>query len=137
MKNIIISLIITVAMIGGVIVLAGNNEDSTADMATADMATGVENTSILNGVQVVTIRTEGSHFLPDITTASANIPTVLKINTNGTFGCKTVLVISSLDYRGNLPSFGETIIDIPPQQVGAVIHGTCGMGNHNFSIYFS
>jgi hypothetical protein len=65
------------------------------------------------------------------------MPTLLKINTNGTFDCSSALSIPSLNYQKYLPATGETLIEVPPQESGTTLQGTCAMGMYNFSVKFN
>jgi plastocyanin domain-containing protein len=88
------------------------------------------------GKQVIEIDAKGG-YSPRTTSAKAGVPTVLKVKTSGTFDCSSSLVIPSISYRKNLPPSGETLIDLPPQEVGYVLRGTCSMGMYNFEVVFS
>ncbi len=94
------------------------------------------NVSLVEGKQIVTITAKGG-YLPKISSAKADIPTILKIDTKGTFDCSTSLRIPSLGYFKNLPPSGETLIDIPPQKTGTSLKGICSMGMYNFSVNFN
>ncbi len=132
MKNIVISIVIAVALIGGAVMFSYGYTNSSASITKV-----ADNVSISEGEQFITINTTGSRFLPEITSAQASMKTTLTVITDGTFGCKATLVIPAINYRNNLPPFGNTVIQIPPQQAGAVIYGVCGMGAHNFTINFN
>jgi plastocyanin domain-containing protein len=129
MKAIIISIIISLLLIGSAFMLKGSNERELAEGASVD------NVSVEDGVQVIEIDAKGGYF-PRITKAKAGIPTVLKVATNGTFDCSAALTIPSLEYRKNLPPSGTTEIGVPPQEVGAKLQGLCSMGMYNFSVQF-
>ena len=131
MKTTAISIVIATALIGGAIMFAGGNKSPNADTSQA-----ANNVSIIDGKQVITINAKGS-YSPKVTTARADMPTVLKVATNGTFDCTAALTIPALGYRNNLPPSGETLIDVPPQKTGVTIRGVCGMGMYNFSIKFN
>lgn len=94
------------------------------------------NVSVVDGKQIITVNAKGS-YSPKVTTAKANMPTVIKMNTQGTFDCTSALSIPGLGYRSNLPPSGETLIDVPPQKAGATIRGVCAMGMYSFSINFN
>lgn len=93
------------------------------------------NISIVDGKQIIEINARGG-YMPRNTTAKANMPTILKVKTNGTFDCSAAIAIPNLNYRKNLPPTGETLIDISPQKVGTILHGLCAMGMYNFSVKF-
>ena len=130
-KTTAISIVIAAVLIGGAIVFAGDNKSSNADTLQA-----TNNVSIVGGKQIITINAKGS-YSPKVTTARADMPTVLKVATNGTFDCTAMLAIPSLGYKKNLPPSGETLIDVPSQKAGTIMRGICGMGMYNFSINFN
>lgn len=121
-------------LIGGGIFFgkAKNNNDSNSDINSEQ---NVNNVSIVDGKQIIEIRAKGG-YSPRTTTAKADIPTVIKIDTKATFDCSSALVIPSLSYRKNLPLTGETLIDLPPQKAGSKLQGLCAMGMYNFLINF-
>ncbi len=128
MKETIISIIIGAVVIGGAIMLSRGGAE------TAPVAQN--NVSIVDGVQIITIDAKGG-YAPQETIAQANIPTVINMNTRGTFDCSSALVIPAIRYRKNLPPSGETRIEVPPQKEGTTMQGLCSMGMYNFSITFN
>ncbi|MEI8175228.1 MAG: cupredoxin domain-containing protein [bacterium] len=94
----------------------------------------VNNVSVVDGKQIIEIRAKGG-FHPVHSIAKANVPTVLRVDTNGTFDCSSIIRIPSMDISENLPMSGTTDIDIGTQKV-ATIQGTCGMGMYPFDIKF-
>lgn len=94
-----------------------------------------ENVSIVDGKQVITITAKGG-YLPRNTTAKAGVPSVLKMDTNGTYDCSIALSIPSIGYRNNLPPQGETLIDVPAQPAGTKMRGICSMGMYSFTVNF-
>lgn len=129
MKAISISIIIGAMVIGGAIILSRGGP-------TAEIAGEQNNVSIVDGVQIITIDAKGG-YTPEESLAQANMPTVITMNTRGTFDCSSALVIPSIRYRKNLPPSGETRIDVPPQKEGTTLRGLCSMGMYNFSITFN
>ncbi|HXK39768.1 MAG TPA: cupredoxin domain-containing protein [Candidatus Paceibacterota bacterium] len=129
MKAIIISIIISLLLIGSAFMLKTSNEREFAEGASVDTV------SVEDGVQMIEIDAKGGYF-PRITKAKAGIPTVLKVATNGTFDCSAALTIPSLEYRKNLPPSGTTEIEVPPQEAGTKLQGLCSMGMYNFSVQF-
>ena len=126
-----ISIFATALLVGGIIILIGW-DNSSSDRVSSQT---VNNVSMVDGNQVITITAKGG-YLPRVTAAKAGIPTIIKVDTRGTFDCSSALVIPSLGYRKNLPPSGETFIDVPPQEVGAKLQGLCAMGMYNFLINF-
>jgi plastocyanin domain-containing protein len=98
-------------------------------------AVSTDNVSMVGDTQVITITAKGG-YLPRVTAAKAGVPTVLKMDTQGTYDCSVALSIPSIGYRKNLPPQGETLIDIPAQPVGTSMRGVCSMGMYSFTLNF-
>ena len=128
MKITAISIILASVLIGGIIVLSANKNSDDGKI--------FNNVSVVDGVQIITIKAKGG-YLPRVTTAQADIPTVLKIETLGTFDCSSALVLPSLGYRKNLAPSGVTEIELPSQKTGTNFKGLCAMGMYNFTINFN
>ena len=129
MKLTVASIILALIFIGGAIIFARNG-------AKTDTAVSQNNVSVADGKQIIEIDAKGG-YSPSITIAKANIPTVIKVKTQGTFDCSSALVIQSIGYRANLPPSGETLIEVPPQEAGSTLRGMCAMGMYNFSVKFN
>ena len=129
-KTTAISILVAAILIGGAIMLSSGGNDSNTNTASAN------NVSIVDGKQIITISAKGG-YSPKVTSAKAGMPTVIKVDTNGTFDCSSALTIPSLGYRNNLPPSGETAIDVPPQQSGTTMRGLCAMGMYNFAVNFN
>jgi hypothetical protein len=93
------------------------------------------NNVVKDGVQYITITALGG-YQPRSSTAKAGIPTKLVMKTDGAYDCSTSLVIRSLNYRGTLPSTGETVIDAGTPKAGDNLQGVCGMGMYSFAVSF-
>lgn len=132
MKINLIAIGIAVVLVGGAIAFSGPNGSGTD--ATQD-ANSANNVSIVDGKQVIAITAKGG-YSPRVTSAKAGIPTVIKMDTRGTFDCSSSLAIPSIGYRNNLPPSGETVIELHPQAAGTSMRGLCAMGMYNFSINF-
>ncbi len=128
MKYTIISIIIAIALIGGVIVLGKNKSSGTENNVPAN------NVSIVDGKQIIEIRAKGG-YAPRKSVAKAGVPTILRVNTEGTFDCSSSVRIPKLNISQNLPQSGVTDIDLGSSTVG-VLNGTCGMGMYPFEIEF-
>jgi len=130
-KVITISLIFTVLAIGGIVMLLRNGGTETS------IATGSQtNVAVVDGKQIIQINAKGG-YAPRVTTAKANMPTVINVQTNGTFDCSSALTVPAVGFRGMLPPSGVTPIEIPPQQPGATVKGVCSMGMYNFAVNFN
>ena len=129
MKATILSIIVAVGLVGGTLLL-------TRGGAASPGTGGAEsNVSVTGGVQTIDIAARGG-YSPRVTVARAGMPTIIRMNTKGTFDCSAALVIPRLGYRANLPPTGETIIEVPPQEPGNTIEGVCAMGMYGFSVRF-
>lgn len=124
MKGIILSVVISVAIIGGALYLSSRGGEGETN-----------NIRVENGKQIIKINAKGGYF-PRKTKAAADIPTVIRMNTKGTFDCSSSLVIPKLGYRKILPAEGNTDIELQAQKAGTKIQGLCGMGMYNFEISF-
>lgn len=129
-----IAIAIAVALVGGALLYAGVRGPG-GEPQIADDANNANNVSIVDGKQVIAITAKGG-YSPRVTNAKAGIPTVIKMDTRGTFDCSSALAIPSIGYQKNLPPSGETTIELPPQKAGTNMRGLCAMGMYNFSINF-
>jgi len=131
MKTTLSIILIAVIIISGLIFFSEKSLNTkNTDSKTAN------NISFTEDKQVVTITAKGG-YLPKVSTAKAEMPTVLKIDTKGTFDCSASLNIPSLNFSKILPPSGETLVEIPPQKPGTSLKGICSMGMYNFSVNFN
>ncbi len=93
------------------------------------------NVTIVDGTQIIEITAKGGYF-PRSTVAKADMPTILRVKTEGTFDCSSSISIPDLNYRANLEPSGVTKIEIPPQKSGTSFDGFCAMGMYNFEVDF-
>lgn len=129
-KITIASILLTILAIGGIFVLLRNNPqtDSVSNKQT--------NIAIVDGKQIIRITAKGG-YAPRITKAQANMPTVIQVQTNGTYDCSSALTIPAVGFRAMLPASGVTPIEVPPQRPGTTLKGVCSMGMYNFAINFN
>ena len=125
MKGNIIASIAAIAIIGGAFYFATKSPE----------VASTDNVTIENGKQIVEIKAKG-HYSPTLTAAEANMPTTLRVQTDGTFDCTSILRVPSIGYQHNLPSTGTTDIELPPQVAGATVQGICTMGMYSFKVAF-
>lgn len=128
MKPTIIAIIIGGAFVLGALILSRGNATPTDSLP-------IKNVTIEDGKQIVTISAKGG-YSPRVTEVKADMPTLLRVRTQGTFDCSSVLAIPSMNYQKNLPPSGVTEIEIPPQEAGSTFEGMCGMGMYQFEIAF-
>ena len=128
-KPTIIAIIVGGAFVVGAFMLSQGKTTSQAVTAPAN------NVTVENGKQIVAISAKGG-YSPRISEAKADTPTVLRVDTNGTFDCSSSLNLPSMNYQTNLPATGVTDIEIPAQKAGSTFEGLCGMGMYKFQIAF-
>ncbi len=126
MKSILVSIFISLSLIVGVVILSKNTSQTENVL--------VNNVSVVEGVQFIDL-TAKAGYSPRKSVAKAGIPTVLRVNTNGTFDCSSIVRIPSMDLSKNLALAGVTEIPLGSPSVG-VLKGTCGMGMYPFEIDF-
>lgn len=139
MKNTIISVIIAITLIASAIFFTSgktekNNNQEIKENSTVNKEIFKNNVSIVDGVQIIEIQAKGG-YTPRKSIAKANIPTILKFNTKGTFDCSSSIRIPSLGISKILPQNGSTDIDLGTNKIGT-LQGSCGMGMYPFSIEF-
>jgi len=128
-KNIITAIIVSVILIAFALIITNKSNQTTSQ------TTPVNNVSIVNNVQIIELQAKGG-YTPRVSKALAGIPTILRINTNGTFDCSSSVRIPTMNIFKSLPQSGTTDIDLGTQKVGK-LQGTCGMGMYPFEINFS
>jgi plastocyanin domain-containing protein len=129
MKKFLI-IMIMLAMLGGFYLLTKNNSGEPPVLQSQ------QTPRVVNGQQIIDLRAKGGYW-PRTINAQANIPTTLQVTTSGTFDCSAAFTIPSMNYRTNLPPSGMTSVEIPPQQKGSTLRGTCAMGMYSFAINFN
>lgn len=125
MKSTIVSILVAGVFIGGAIIISSRNQESNIEIP-------INNVSVNDGKQIVEITAKGG-YLPRKSVVSAGMPTVLRINTKGTFDCSSSVRIPSMNISQNLPPSGVTDIDLGVLSQG-VLDGTCSMGMYPFEI---
>jgi len=126
-KPVIISIVVSVLLVGGAFWLSARSSGGGGGSATA---------TIVGGVQYVDITAKGG-YSPRVIEAKAGMPTVLRMKTNGTFDCSASLVIPKLSYQKFLQPSGTEEILIPAEQAVGTVQGLCSMGMYNFQIRFN
>lgn len=126
--RVIISLAISAVLIGWAFWFVSLKPDATTNVA-APTAT------IIDGKQIIDITAKGG-YSPRVVVAKAGVPTVLRVNTNGTFDCSASVVIPKLSYQKFLKPTGTEEIAITAEQAQGTLQGLCAMGMYNFQIKF-
>ena len=123
-KPILVSIAVSVLLIGGAFWLATSSSGGSTGVATME-----------NGVQVIDIAAKGG-YSPRVITAKAGVPSVIRVETSGTFDCSASLVIPKLSYQKSLQPSGTEEISISSEQAQGTMQGLCSMGMYNFQIRF-
>lgn len=123
-----IAIIIAVGIIGGAILLTKSGSNNSQE------ASNISNVTIVDGKQIIEIKAKGG-YLPRVSIAKADTPTILRINTKGTFDCSSSVRIPSMNISQVLPNSGTIDIDLGSPKFG-VLNGSCGMGMYPFEIEF-
>lgn len=129
MKQAIIYTAIVGLLIGGTFAVLSKNKTGEGPASPAT------NVTIEEGVQIIDIQAKGG-YSPKRTVAKAGVPTVIRMNTSGTFDCSSAFMVPALDYRANLPATGVTEIEVPAQAAGTTLEALCSMGMYTMSISF-
>lgn len=127
MKPITIAIVVVAILITGASIFSDN-------LSIARDEASFNNVSVIDGRQIIEISAKGG-YQPRRSVAKAGLPTVLRLNTAGTFDCSTVLRIPALNLSQNLPPSGVTDIDLGSPEV-STLRGSCGMGMYSFAIDF-
>lgn len=127
-KNTIISIIISVALIGGTLYFISDRSPSSGGEVAQS-----QNVEIRDGVQYVTVTAKGG-YSPRVTEIKGGLPTKLVVKTDGTYDCSASLVVRSVGFQKILQPTGEEVIDLGTPKSGDNVQGVCGMGMYNFQI---
>ncbi|MCX8035042.1 MAG: cupredoxin domain-containing protein [Candidatus Dojkabacteria bacterium] len=126
----IVCAVLLVVLIGGMFVFMGGGSSDDGSVQGTQTASVDE-----SGKQVINITAKGG-YKPGVVTAKAGQPSLLKIKTNNSFDCSRAFMIPDLKISRNLPPTGETVIEIPAQEAGKELEGTCSMGMYSFKMKF-
>lgn len=130
-KNTIISIIISLVLIGGTLYFVSDRSASSGGAVAQS-----QNVEIKDGVQYVTVTAKGG-YSPRVTQIKSGIPTKLVVKTDGTYDCSASLVVRSVGFQKILQPTGEEVIDLGTPKSGEKVQGVCGMGMYNFQIKVS
>lgn len=124
---------IALVAIGILLVLFLNKgSDKTNDPSTP----APNDTQVVNGVQIINITAKSGGYAPRTIQATSGVTSKLKITSDNSYGCERAFRIPTLGISKTLPTQGVTEIDIPAQDSGKKITGTCSMGMYSFTINF-
>ncbi len=125
-------LVVVVSLLfGGYLVMqAVGSKGSGAKTVTIPVAG--DNVTVVDGKQIIELRAKGG-YTPRVSTAKTGIPTILRVDTDGTFDCSSSVRVPSLNISQVLPASGATDIPLGELATGT-LSGTCGMGMYPFEI---
>lgn len=123
---------IVVIVIIGFCALAWPKNSSTSQV----QGTSTDNITISDNQQIIEVTVRGG-YSPRSMTAKAGIPTILRMKSDGAYGCERAFGIRSLGISKTLPSSGNTDIDLGSQVAGTKLKGSCSMGMYSFVINFN
>ncbi len=129
-----VAVILVGVVVGSAILFVNKGNNSRTDL-TQKEEENMQNVSIVDGKQIITIKAKGG-YLPRVSVAKANMPTILRFDTSGTFDCSSTVRVPSMKISQVLPSSGSTDIDLGNPKLG-ILQGSCGMGMYPFEINFS
>ena len=129
-KNTVISIIISLVIVGGTLYFVS---DKSASRDAGSEVAQSQNVEIRDGVQYVTITAQGG-YLPRTSVVQPDIPTKLIVKTNATYDCSASLSIREVGFQKILQPTGEEVIDLGTLKKGGMVQGVCGMGMYNFQI---
>ena len=130
-KNTIISIIISIALVGGTLYFISDRSSSSGGEVAQS-----QNVEIRDGIQYVTVTAQGG-YSPRVTEIKGGLPTKLVVKTDGTYDCSASLVVRSAGFQKILQPTGEEVIDLGIPKSGDKVQGVCGMGMYNFQIKVS
>jgi Cu+-exporting ATPase len=123
-----VSVLVSLLLVGGALWFVTKDD-------TALLPSDGANITTENGTQIVDIAARGG-YAPRRSVAKAGMPTVIRVETKGTYDCSAALSVPEAGFRGVLPSSGTTDIPLSPQEPGAVVRGVCSMGMYSFEVVF-
>ncbi|MBM3700383.1 MAG: hypothetical protein FJW68_05645 [Actinobacteria bacterium] len=90
----------------------------------------------LEGKQIIEVNAVSGGYYPGSIKSKAGLPSVLRINSENSYGCERAFTIPQLKIKAILPINGITEIEIGEFEPGARLLGTCSMGMYSFVIEF-
>ena len=126
-KNIVIAILVSIGLIWILTYNSGEkNESQSGSSAVREE----------NGTQYVHILAR-SGYTPNQIDVKANMPTVLEVETKGTYDCSSSINIPQLGYQKALPPTGVTNIEIPEDKATGSLNILCVMGMYRATVNFS
>lgn len=127
------SIVVAAGIIGGTLIVT-RNSSGVSEIGNKGTG-GATAVSMEGGTQIIEVTAKGGYY-PNLISAQAEVPTILRMRTKSTLDCSAAFVIPSLGFRKTLPPTGMTEFTIPAQKKGSVLQGLCGMGMYSLTIQF-
>ena len=124
-----ISLLVVVVLIGGALFLSNKNSQVKGEDTSQYI-------SVENGIQVINVIANSQGYTPKSIEAKAGIETVLRMESQNTYGCERSFRIPSMDITEILPTQGSVDIPLGTPSKGENIFGSCSMGMYTLKISF-
>ncbi len=130
MKNtpLIISILLSISLIGLTLIFINNKSKVLGDTQSV--------VTFENEIQIVNVKATSKGYFPQKIEAKANTPTILRMESENSYGCERSFRIPSLNIIEVLPQEGSTDIDLGSPANGENILGSCSMGMYTFTITF-
>ncbi|MCC6639427.1 hypothetical protein IT409_02615 [Candidatus Falkowbacteria bacterium] len=128
-KNSLASLLISVALIGGMMYFLSDAKITEKNTPNAPS----QNVYTQDGIQYVNVTAKGG-YTPRVTEIESGVPTKLIVTTNNTYDCSSALVIRNVGFQKMLQPSGEEVIDLGTPKSGDIISGVCSMGMYSFAL---
>jgi plastocyanin domain-containing protein len=110
----------------------GSGNSNSADVKGASSTV----VSVSGDKQIVEVTVSGG-YSPSTINAKAGVPTIIRMKSDGAYGCERSFRIPSLGISKTLPSSGNTDIEIASQKAGTRLRGSCSMGMYSFVVNFN
>lgn len=131
---ILVSIVVIVIGLFAILLILNRGKSGSDSPQQTKSETPVKNVSMVEGKQIIEITAKGG-YSPRKTVAKADVPTVIKVKTNGTYDCSIAVRIPSLNLSENMAATDEVEWDVGSQPVGKLV-GNCSMGMYFFEIDF-
>lgn len=132
LKVLFIVIALLVAIISIVFVLSSCKNSSPVASKTENSSASISS----GDSQIIEVTVRGG-YSPRKIDAKAGVPTILRMISDGAYGCETAFYIPKLGISMMLPSSGNTDIDLGSQDKGTRLTGVCSMGMYSFVINFN
>lgn len=127
--------ILAVLLIGAITLMISANGFSQSPAQVAGI-TSSNVTFDATGTQIITVAVKNG-YEPRVINAMPGVPTIIRMNSQKTYGCERAFTLPTLGIVKNLPANGATDISIEPQEPGTSLLGSCTMGMYTFTINFN